>query len=645
MVIRLLVSGLGNIFMRELAEYLRNALTSEGHTAELVVDGTPVLSAEIVNVIVAPHEYCLLDPLFGQRDQSELLARCVLVSTEQPGTSWFETSAAYCAKAGLVFDINEEGVSALRERGVEAHYWPLGYQPTLDRWGGVDRQRRDIDVLFMGDLNRRRSDLLAQYARLLVGYRVRLVPSDSSAPVREETNHFVLRQAKADILCRTRVLLDLHRGAPPYFSWHRAIPALTNGAVVMTEPSAGLAPLRAFEHLVVASYDLIPYYLQGLLGDEARRSTIAREAYALLTSALTPGETLKCIAARLQSFAEQNARAHSVFAPRPTPAGPLRPPYGLGEPNESTGRGLATGVECRRGSRIVAPELAAASTVADVLASTLKTLLLTARRGERRAEETRLRQAGRYRERLEITPAWSAGRGDVSVVVSVHNYRWFVEPCLESVLASTDVHPEVIVIDDASTDESPQRTRAFMEAHPEFPLAHVVFPTNRGLSAARNRGFETARSEFVFVLDVDNLLYPTALVRLHEALLASDSGFAYGAIEAFGDRRGLLSVYPWDVAHLVQGNYIDAMSMIRRTTWQRVGGYVEGADADALYGWEDFDFWLSCAELGISGLFVPEILARYRTHANSMLTVTNLETGSLRALLPARHPSLDWGRP
>ena len=645
MVIRLLISGLGNIFMRELAEYLRNALTSEGHTAELVVDGTPILSAEIVNVIVAPHEYCLLDPVFGRSDQSELLGRCVLVSTEQPGTSWFETSAAYCAKAGLVFDINEEGVSALRRHGVEAHYWPLSYQPTLDRWGGVDGQRRDIDVLFMGDLNERRSDLLAQYARLLVGYRIRLVPSDSSVPVREESRHFVLHQAKAELLCRTRVLLDLHRGAPPYFSWHRAMPALTNGAVVMTEPAAGLAPLRAFEHLVVASYDLIPYYLQGLLGDEARRSMIAREAYALLTSALTPGEAWKCIATPLQSFAVQNARAHRVFVPGPASAGPLGQRYGPGEPNGSTGREREPGVEGRRGSRIVAPEGPAASTVADGRAYILKKLLLTAQRGERSAQEARLRQAGRYQERLEITPAWSAGRGDVSVVVSVHNYRGFVEPCLESILASTDVHPEVIVIDDASTDESPERTRAFMEAHPELPLAHVVLPANRGLSAARNRGFQMARSGFVFVLDVDNLLYPTALARLHEALLAADAGFAYGAIETFGDRRGLLSTYPWDVARLVQGNYIDAMSMVRSTTWQRVGGYVQGADADALYGWEDFDFWLSCAELGISGLFVPEILARYRTHANSMLAVTNVETASLLALLRARHPSLDWRRP
>ena len=82
--------------------------------------------------------------------------------------------------------------------------------------------------------------------------------------------------------------------------------------------------------------------------------------------------------------------------------------------------------------------------------------------------------------------------------------------------------------------------------------------------------------------------------------------------------------------------------MIRRMTWQQVGGYVDGPDADVIYGWEDWDFWLACAERGIQGVFVPEILARYGTRMGSMISLTNLETDSARAMLRARHPSLEW---
>jgi glycosyltransferase involved in cell wall biosynthesis len=171
------------------------------------------------------------------------------------------------------------------------------------------------------------------------------------------------------------------------------------------------------------------------------------------------------------------------------------------------------------------------------------------------------------------------------VVVSVHNYRGFVESCLESILASTDVHPEVIVIDDASTDDSPERTRAFMEAHPELPLAHVVLPANRGLSAARNRGFQIARSGFVFVLDVDNLLYPTALARLHEALLAADAGFAYGAIGR--------SAIGASCSAPIRGTWPALFGELHRrhvdgplTTWQRVMA-MSKAPMPMPYGWED----------------------------------------------------------
>ena len=74
---------------------------------------------------------------------------------------------------------------------------------------------------------------------------------------------------------------------------------------------------------------------------------------------------------------------------------------------------------------------------------------------------------------------------------------------------------------------------------------------------------------------------------------------------------------PWV---LQRGNYIDAMALISKDTWERVGGYRSMPVA----GWEDYDLWLKFAEAGFNMIQVPEILGRYRYAASSMLqSITN----------------------
>jgi GT2 family glycosyltransferase len=84
----------------------------------------------------------------------------------------------------------------------------------------------------------------------------------------------------------------------------------------------------------------------------------------------------------------------------------------------------------------------------------------------------------------------------------------------------------------------------------------------------------------------------------------------------------------WNVEKLRLANYIDAMALVRRAAWARVGGYRRMP----VTGWEDYDFWLKFAEAGLELVRVPEILCRYRHHGTSMLrTVTN-SSATLKAL-------------
>ena len=132
------------------------------------------------------------------------------------------------------------------------------------------------------------------------------------------------------------------------------------------------------------------------------------------------------------------------------------------------------------------------------------------------------------------------------------------------------------------------------------------------------------------VMDADNTVYPNCLRRLSDALDADPAGgFAYATLEAFGTEPGLRSELGWSPRWLCESNYIDAQAMVRRSTYDRHGGYRE--DDDFAYGWEDWELWLRLAEAGEHGVHVPQMLGRYRTQASSMITITNLVADEMRA--------------
>ncbi len=237
-------------------------------------------------------------------------------------------------------------------------------------------------------------------------------------------------------------------------------------------------------------------------------------------------------------------------------------------------------------------------------------------------------------------------RAQVTVCITLYNYATFVIDALESVHAQTLDAVGVVVLDDRSKDDGVERVERWMRNFGDrFAGACLArHAQNAGLARARNGAIDLARSTYVMVLDADNLLYPRCVERLMRSLEGSRYGFAYSILERFGDHRGLMGTTSWDLEHLKLENYIDAMAMLPKSTWTRLGGYNRMRTS----GWEDYDFWCKCMEAGWEGLLVPEVLARYRVHGVSMLaTETNRVENArrVRAEMRERHPwlTLDGG--
>jgi glycosyltransferase involved in cell wall biosynthesis len=100
----------------------------------------------------------------------------------------------------------------------------------------------------------------------------------------------------------------------------------------------------------------------------------------------------------------------------------------------------------------------------------------------------------------------NAGHPRISVVIPLYNKQAYVERAVASVLQSAYPAHEVIVVDDGSTDDGPQRVSAMGDSR-----VRLIKQANAGVSAARNRGVSEASGEYVAFLDADDYWTPEYL--------------------------------------------------------------------------------------------------------------------------------------
>jgi glycosyltransferase involved in cell wall biosynthesis len=105
----------------------------------------------------------------------------------------------------------------------------------------------------------------------------------------------------------------------------------------------------------------------------------------------------------------------------------------------------------------------------------------------------------------------------VSILIPCHNAAPWLAQTLESALAQTWPHQEIIVVDDGSRDDSAEIARTFADRG-----VKVIVQENHGASAARNRAYRLSQGDFIQYLDADDLLAPDKIE--HQMSLADKTG-------------------------------------------------------------------------------------------------------------------------
>lgn len=111
----------------------------------------------------------------------------------------------------------------------------------------------------------------------------------------------------------------------------------------------------------------------------------------------------------------------------------------------------------------------------------------------------------------------------ISVIIPVFNVEFFLQSCLESVKAQTLKDFEAILVDDGSSDSSGAICDAYARADNRF---RVVHQPNQGVSAARNRGLDLAKGDYVYFVDADDEMRPEALEHLYHAITQGEYDIA-----------------------------------------------------------------------------------------------------------------------
>lgn len=198
----------------------------------------------------------------------------------------------------------------------------------------------------------------------------------------------------------------------------------------------------------------------------------------------------------------------------------------------------------------------------------------------------------------------------VSVVIPCYNAGPFLKETLESALHQTAPPAEIIVVDDGSTDGSAEVAESF------GPPVRVIRQPNSGESVARNKGIETATSDWIAFLDADDLWKPDKLEK--QLAATSDEVIAvHTEVEVFGATSSKSNIrrtpaeerYRTEFVAVTNPFYGPSSSLlvrrslpVRFPTWTRFA--------------EDLVYCLELIQLGEVTL-VPEHLTLYRRHSRS----------------------------
>lgn len=221
----------------------------------------------------------------------------------------------------------------------------------------------------------------------------------------------------------------------------------------------------------------------------------------------------------------------------------------------------------------------------------------------------------------------------VTVLIPCYNYAQYLPQCVRSVLEQTNVDVDVLIVDDASTDNSADVASGLAKLDPRVRL--VALPGNVGMVRAINHGLTHVVGDYLVKLDADDLLTPGSLQRsLSFFERQPDIGFVYGRPRHFTgdvppkarvDKSSWTTWTIWPGDRWIEFRYRRAYNcisqpeaVIRMSALRQAGAYNENLPHTS-----DLEMWLRLAAIAPVGRINRADQGYYRVHHGSMQRTVN----------------------
>lgn len=203
----------------------------------------------------------------------------------------------------------------------------------------------------------------------------------------------------------------------------------------------------------------------------------------------------------------------------------------------------------------------------------------------------------------------------VSIVLPTYNGETFIRESIESVINQTYQNWELIIVNDCSTDKTPEIINEYAQRDSRIKVYNNE--VNKKLPASLNVGFSHATGEYYTWTSDDNMFKPNAIEVLVKYLDENpDVDLVSSKYDVIDEKGNFVKLFDKNnkrtVLKLVRGPNVGASFMYKKEISEKVGGY----DTE-LFCAEDYDFWCKVAVAG-NILYTNESLYKYRVNSQSL---------------------------
>ena len=208
----------------------------------------------------------------------------------------------------------------------------------------------------------------------------------------------------------------------------------------------------------------------------------------------------------------------------------------------------------------------------------------------------------------------------VSIVLPIYNGEKYMNLSIDSILNQTYKNWELIIIDDCSTDKTPEIAKAY--ADKDTRISYYRNEVNLKLPRGLNRGFSLSKGDYLTWTSDDNLYYPEAIERMVNSLKKENTDFVFATCDVINQDGEVVEIIKAPKNYkkaILGGNFVGACFMYTRKVYETIGEYNPHN-----FLVEDYDYWLKIfAKFDVSN--IQDVLYQYRWHDGALTSTEKKE--------------------